>query len=69
MCKILFKKMRFNFSFYEAKIKEYESQLTGEFSEEQFGLRTKIADLRKLIEEHTPQKPDDSDFECVGCGS
>lgn len=61
--------MKDKFSFYEAKIKEYESQLTGELSEEQFGLRTKIADLRKLIEEFTPQKPEDSDFECVGCGS
>ena len=48
-----------------------ENQLTGEMNDEQFAIRDEINQIKTTIYQfnHPPQKPDDSNFECFGCGS
>jgi len=51
------------------QLEELDSQITGEMTEEQFALRKRIAELKIELNKTELQKPDNSDFECVGCGS
>lgn len=49
-----------------------ENQITGEMTDEQFMLRTDINHIKKLIADYNNQlmnRPEDSSFECFGCGS
>lgn len=56
----------------EAKIKHLEAQLNGNLFHN-MPIRQSISEARKqlrTLEGHNlPPRPDDSDFECVGCGS
>jgi hypothetical protein len=51
------------------QLEELDAQITGEMTEEQFALRKRIAELRIELNKTELQKPDDSQFECFGCGS
>jgi hypothetical protein len=46
-----------------------ENQLTGEMDDYQFEIRQEIYEIKQLIGKVEPQKPEDSNFECFGCGS
>jgi hypothetical protein len=47
-----------------------ENQLTGQLCEEEIVIRQEIYEIKQLIEKfEIPQRPDDSSFECFGCGS
>lgn len=47
-----------------------ENQLTGELSDEQFHILDEIGAIKRAIDMvENPQRPDDSNFECFGCGS
>lgn len=52
------------------KMSHLENQLTGEMDDYQFEIRQEIYEIKQLIGKvETPPKPDDSNFECFGCGS
>jgi len=47
-----------------------ENQLTGILCDEEMMIRQEIYEIKQLIGKvETPQRPDDSNFECFGCGS
>jgi hypothetical protein len=46
-----------------------ENQLDGTMSDEQFKIRQQIFEIKQLIGKVEPVRPDDSNFECFGCGS
>jgi hypothetical protein len=55
---------------FDWKIKHLESQLTGELNDEQFQIQAEIGEIKKLINSvKNPEKPNDSPYECFGCGS
>ena len=51
------------------QLEELDAQITGEMTEEQFEIRKRIAELKSELNKTELQKPDDSEFECFGCGS
>ena len=52
------------------KMSHLENQLTGEMDDYQFEIRQEIYEIKQLIGKvETPPKPEDSNFECFGCGS
>jgi hypothetical protein len=46
-----------------------ENQLTGQLCDEEMMIRQEIYQIKQLIGKVEPQKPEDSNFECFGCGS
>lgn len=52
------------------KMSYLENQLTGVLCDEEMMIRQEIYEIKQLIGKvETPQRPDDSNFECFGCGS
>lgn len=51
------------------KMSHLENQLTGEMDDYQFEIRQEIYEIKQLIGKVEPQRPEDSNFECFGCGS
>lgn len=52
------------------KMSYLENQLTGILCDEEMMIRQEIYEIKQLIGKvETPQRPDDSNFECFGCGS
>jgi hypothetical protein len=51
------------------KMSYLENQLDGTMSDEQFKIRQQIFEIKQLIGKVEPVRPDDSNFECFGCGS
>lgn len=52
------------------KMSHLENQLTGEMDDYQFEIRQEIYEIKQLIGKvEAPPKPEDSNFECFGCGS
>ena len=52
------------------KMSYLENQLTGVLCDEEMLIRQEIYEIKQLIGKvETPQRPDDSNFECFGCGS
>ena len=52
------------------KMSYLENQLTGQLCDEEMMIRQEIYEIKQLIGKvETPQRPDDSNFECFGCGS
>jgi len=52
------------------KMSYLENQLTGQLCDEEMVLRQEIFEIKQLLKSvEYPNKPDDSDFECFGCGS
>jgi hypothetical protein len=54
------------------KLSHLENQITGEMSDYQFQLRAEINEIKKILQEYEygiTEKPDNSTFECFGCGS
>jgi hypothetical protein len=46
-----------------------ENQLTGQLCDEEMMIRQEIYEIKQLIGKVEPQRPEDSNFECFGCGS
>lgn len=52
------------------KMSHLENQLTGQLCDEEMMIRQEIYEIKQLIGKvETPPRPDDSNFECFGCGS
>jgi hypothetical protein len=51
------------------KMSLLENQLTGQLCDEEMMIRQEIYEIKQLIGKVEPQKPEDSNFECFGCGS
>ena len=52
------------------KMSYLENQLTGVLCDEEMMIRQEIYEIKQLIGKvETPQRPNDSNFECFGCGS
>ena len=51
------------------KMSHLENQLTGQLCDEEMMIRQEIFEIKQLIGKVEPQKPEDSNFECFGCGS
>ena len=51
------------------KMSHLENQLTGQLCDEEMMIRQEIYEIKQLIGKVEPQKPEDSNFECFGCGS
>lgn len=51
------------------KMSYLENQLTGILCDEEMMIRQEIYEIKQLIGKVEPQRPDDSNFECFGCGS
>lgn len=51
------------------KMSYLENQLDGTMDDYQFKLRQEIFEIKQLIGKVEPQRPEDSNFECFGCGS
>jgi hypothetical protein len=47
-----------------------ENQLTGQLCDEEMLLRQEISEIKQLLRSvEFPERPNDSSFECFGCGS
>ena len=51
------------------KMSYLENQLTGQLCDEEMMIRQEIYEIKQLIGKVEPQRPEDSNFECFGCGS
>lgn len=51
------------------KMSHLENQLTGQLCDEEMVIRQEIYEIKQLIGKVEPQKPEDSNFDCFGCGS
>ena len=51
------------------KMSHLENQLTGQLCDEEMMIRQEIYEIKQLIGKVEPQKPEDSNFDCFGCGS
>ena len=51
------------------KMSYLENQLTGILCDEEMMIRQEIYEIKQLIGKVEPQRPNDSNFECFGCGS
>ena len=51
------------------KMSYLENQLTGQLCDEEMMIRQEIYEIKQLIGKVEPQKPEDSNFDCFGCGS